>query len=285
MSISEAFEKYIHDFILFAGLSKKTEESYIATCKHLIARFGNVDISSLTFDDIRDWKLWLDNGRSTNTVRGYVICLRVVLKFVRHKTNVLDYRDIPIPKRSETEVRFLDDLEIEEIINYVGSPRRGYCKHNRIRNIALLEVLAATGLRNAELCSLNRGSIKKNTFTVIGKGNKMRIGFIHDSAIRAIDSYLAIRKDGQKALFLTNSGKRITPNDVRQLFNLIRRDTEFDFVHPHTFRHSYATSLLTHHVDIRHVQMLMGHTDLNTTARYTHVVNDDLKEVYLKALT
>lgn len=285
MKISEAFDMYIHDYILFAGQSKKTEDSYIATKKHLVDRFGDVDISSLSFDDVRDWKLWLDNGRSVNTVRGYIICLRVVLKFVRHKASVLDYRDIPIPKRVETEVQFLNDTEIEEIIAYVGTPRHAYCTHNRIRNIALLEVMAATGLRNSELCSLNRGSIKNNTFTVIGKGNKMRIGFVHDDALEAVKRYLAFRTDNNPALFLTNSGKRITPNDVRQLFNMIRRDTDYDFVHPHTFRHSYATTLLKKHVDIRHVQMLMGHSNLNTTAIYTHVVNEDLKDIYLKALT
>lgn len=286
MKISESFHMYITNYISLKGQSGKTQGSYEATCKHLISRFSDVDIESLTFEDIRDWKLWLDNGRSVNTVRGYIICLRVVLRYLkRHGIEVIDCRDIPIPNRVETEVRYLDEEEIEQIIEFIGTRRHGYSTHNRLRNVAILETLAATGLRNSELCSLNRGIIKNNTFTVIGKGSKPRIGFIHDRAISTIDTYLNIRTDNQKALFLTKSGHRITPNDIRQVFNVIRRDTKFDFAHPHTMRHSYATTLLIHHTDIRYVQEFLGHTDLNTTARYTHIINESLKEIYLKALT
>ena len=68
MSISDAFAMYIRDHIMFIGQSAKTQEAYVATRKALIARFGDVDISSLTFDDARDWKIWLDKGRSPSDI-------------------------------------------------------------------------------------------------------------------------------------------------------------------------------------------------------------------------
>lgn len=284
MLISDAFDLYRRDFIAFKGQSAKTEESYVATKLRLIERFGDADILSLTFDDVRDWKLWLDKGRQPSTVRNYIVCLRVVLRYLAYRGHsVLHWENIPVPVRVNKEMLYLTEEEIEEFISAATQPTRGYKKINRFRNVAIMETLAVTGLRNSELCSLNRTSIKDNTFTVIGKGNKERIGFISDQALASIDKYLAMRTDREPALFLTNSGKRIRTGTIREVFAIACRKSGMDGVHPHTFRHSYATHLLKKRVDIRYVKEFMGHTNLDTTARYTHVINEDLKDIYKKA--
>lgn len=285
MSISEAFVLYIRDHIMFIGQSAKTQEAYIATQRALIARFGDIDITSLTFDDARDWKIWLDKGRSPNTVRNHIINFRVVLRFLKCRGySVVDPDMIPTPKREQGQVEYLTLDEFEELVEVIGRSVRGYTLENKLRNIAIAETLVATGLRNAELCSLSRSSIKDSTFTVVGKGSKPRVGFISDRALKAIDDYLEVRSDYHEALFTTSTGKRMNPGDVRRIFDFIRRRyPQFAGVHPHTLRHTYATLLLKNRVDIRHVQELLGHSSLNTTAHYTHVVNEDLKSIYFAA--
>jgi len=287
MLISEAFEMYILDHIAFIGQSAKTQESYDATKIEFIRRYGDISLDEMCFKTVRDWKLWLDKGRSPNTVRNYIVCLRMVLRFL-HRRCLLSFNpdDIPVPKRQNVKVGYLTEPEMEKLFNAVSRKSRGYATCNRLRNIAILRTLYATGLRNAELCSLNIGDIKDNTFTVIGKGNKLRICFIDDTAIKAIDAYLAIRDDNNQALFVSKSGDRITTGGVRRVFEFIRKNyPEFSTVHPHTIRHSHATRLLKHRVDIRYVKEFMGHSSLETTAMYTHVVNEDLRDIYLKATT
>ena len=286
MLISESFDTYISDHIAFIGQSGKTEESYIATKKMMIARFGDIPITALGFRDIRDWKLFLDKGRSPNTVRNYIVCLRVVLRFLSLRgVQVINPDTVPVPKRKHTETDYLTEDEFGSLLAAVSRTTRGYCVGNRLRNIAILKTLYATGLRNAELCSLNRSTIKDNTFTVVGKGNKPRICFISKDAVEAIDDYLKCRKDNNEALFVSKTGQRITPDGVRRIFSFIRKSySEFKGVHPHTIRHSYATKLLKRRVDIRYVKEFMGHESLDTTAHYTHIVNEDLKNIYLDAI-
>jgi len=283
--ISVAFENYRSDFIAMKGQSEKTEEAYEQTKRRLLERFGDIDITLLTFDDVRDWKLWLDRGRSSNTVRNYVVCLRVVLRFLaRRGYCVIDRDEIPVPKKTLNDILYLDDQEIDDFIAAAALPSRGYHRVNRLRNIAIMELIAATGLRNAEVCSLNRTSIKNRTFTVIGKGGYKRIGFVSKRAMDAVETYLGVRDDSNRALFVSyQTGGRIKPGTIRRIFERVCEKYGFGGVHPHTFRHSYATRLLKRRVDIRHVKDLMGHKSLDTTAHYTHVVNEDLKEIYDRA--
>jgi site-specific recombinase XerD len=282
---SEAFSLYISDYISFKGQSAKTQEAYVCAMRELIRRFGDVDLCSLTFNDVRDWKLWLDKGRQPNTVRNYIISLRVVIKFLRQRGyGVMNAEDIPVPQRVYKKVDYLTESEMSDFIAEVGAKHRAYRQISRVRNVAIVRTLYATGLRNAELCSLDAESIKDNTFTVVGKGNKPRICFIDDETLDCIKDYLAYRTDRNPALFITLSGKRITPNDVRTMFDMIRaRSERFRFVHPHTIRHSYATKLLNKRIDIRYVKEFMGHSSLETTAHYTHVVNAQLKDIYMDA--
>jgi len=277
---------YISDYIAFKGQSAKTQEAYTSAMKELLRRFGDVDVCSLTFNDVRDWKLWLDKGRCENTVRNYIVCLRNVLKFLkRRKYPVLNPEDIPVPKRKYTEMKYLTEEEMEAFLECLSKPIRGYAAVLRVRNHAIVKMLYATGLRNAELCSLDRDSIKNNTFTVIGKGNKPRICFVDDDTLAEIQTYLDMRTDNNNALFVSIKGRRIEPGEIRKAFENVRnRCPQWRKVHPHTIRHSYATRLLDHRVDIRYIKEFMGHSSLETTAIYTHISNPDLKDIYMQSL-
>lgn len=283
MRISEAFDVYRLDFIQFKNLSTKTEEAYSVTEKLLYRFFMDRELESLTLQDIRKWKQWLDKGRCPSTVRGYIICLRMVIKY--HKLNGLnciDHELIPVPKRVIKVPEYLTSEEVDKFIEQASKPIRGYSKLNRLRNQAIISLLYASGIRVSELCKLDRGSVRDDKFTVVGKGGKARLCFVDARTKLLLHKYLASRTDNHPALFISNqNGLRITPNNIQRTFLIISGRYGKQY-HPHLLRHSFATNLLQNNCNMRYTQVMLGHSSLATTEIYTHVVDRDLQEVYAK---
>lgn len=270
VTLTEAFELYRLDYIVFRNQSKKTEENHYVCLRALVLFFGDVPVSSLTFENVRDWKLHLDDRRSPATVRNYIIKLRVVLAHLKKKgLNVLDPDLIPVPKRVEVVPIFLTR---EQVAICIASTRR-------IKNKAIISLLYASGIRVSELCALNRGSIRDGKFTVVGKGGKPRLCFLDERTKVLLELYLEERTDNHPALFLTDAGQRITPGVIQETFKSVRKVSGIE-VHPHTLRHSFATDLLMNNANMRYVQVMLGHSSLQTTQIYTHVVDNDLEAVY-----
>ena len=161
----------------------------------------------------------------------------------------------------------------------------------RKRDDALLEVLYGSGLRVGELCGLDLASLDldHSAVTVLGKGAKERRVPLSDPAVRTLGSWLRIRADvladdvlsarGQPVLFGNERGRPLTPRDVRRIVD--RRSQSP--THPHALRHSFATHLLDGGADLRAVQELLGHADVATTQRYTHVSRERLRAAYADA--
>lgn len=272
MLISEAFKSYTSDVIAMKNQSSKTEENHYVCMRAIVAYLGDLDIESLTFDMVRDWKLSLDKTRSPATVRCYVIKLRVVLAYCDDMgLNVLKPSRVPVPQRVDKVAKYLTKEQVAYLIKATG----------RLKNKCIISFLYASGLRISELCSLDRGQIQENTFAVIGKGGRARLCFLDVRTITMLDLYLQARMDNNPALFLADNGRRITPGTVQETFKSLRKITGIE-CSPHTMRHSFATNLLTTNTNLFHVQKLLGHRDPNTTAHYLHVVNTDLQKVYEK---
>jgi integrase/recombinase XerC len=150
------------------------------------------------------------------------------------------------------------------------------------RDLAVLELLYAAGLRVSELCGLDRDDVDLGgrTVTVLGKGSKQRRVPIHDAAVAALDAWLRGGRDGMdgpaEAVFVNQRGSRLGPRDVRRILD--RRAASP--THPHALRHTYATHLLDGGADLRVVQELLGHASLATTQVYTHVSKERLRTVY-----
>ena len=154
-----------------------------------------------------------------------------------------------------------------------------------LRDDALLEVLYGSGLRVAELCALDVDDldVDRRRVTVWGKGGKQRVVPLGDPAAVALERWL---RDGREALateatpagavFLNARGRRLTPRDARRIVD--RRASSP--THPHALRHTFATHLLDGGADLRVVQELLGHSDLATTQRYTHVSKERLRTVF-----
>jgi integrase/recombinase XerD len=254
ISISEAFELYRLEYIVYRNQSPKTEEMNHLVMKSLIAYLGDSLMSELTFDKVRKWKEELTKTKSTNTVRGYIIKLRVVLGHLRLRGyNVLNPDLVGVPKRKTVVVEFITTEEVNSLIDCVFKPQNGYSTLNRYRNRAIVALLYASGIRVSELCSLNRLSIRPDgSFTMIGKGDSARLCFIDDRAALYIKEYLDRRTDNDPSLFISElTGKRISKDTVQAIFRNARIKAGFEkMVHPHTLRHSFATNLLQNNTNL-----------------------------------
>ena len=182
-----------------------------------------------------------------------------------------------------------DTLSREEINNLLSQP--GTATKSALRDKVMLELLYATGLRVSELIFLNMGNINWQVGYLItmGKGNKERVVPIGKSAYDCLYRYVheartAFQKKGPTdALFLNKSG---APFSRQGFWKLVRKYAAQaglkKKVHPHTFRHSFASHLLEGGADLRSVQMMLGHADISTTQIYTHITRETLKEIHKK---
>lgn len=142
MLISEAFDLYRRSEIVAANLSSKTEESYFYAAKLAIGYFGGVQIESIQANDVRDFYEHLLSWQKPDTARGNIICLRAVVRMLkRKKYEVMDPDDIKVPKREKRTVNYLTEPEVREFIDVISEKQRGYSELNRLRNIAIAEVL------------------------------------------------------------------------------------------------------------------------------------------------
>ncbi len=289
--VSEAFEKYRLDQIVYNNQSDRTEEMHGLALRSFTNFAGDMPISELSFDIIRKWKDHLSKTLKPNTVRGYIIKFRVVVKYLNmNGYRTMNYEMIGIPKRDTVVVEFLEVDEVKQLIRVAFQKSPGYSRFKRYRNRAMLALLFSSGLRNSELCSMDCSQIKKglNEFTIIGKGNKSRLCFMDNQTHKYIDEYLALRTDNSPALFISeqNKGARISKSVPEMVVkNCAAKAGLSKTIHPHTLRHSFATDLLRNNANIVHVKEFLGHENVNTTMAYMHVVNEDLRKIHTQLHT
>ena len=161
------------------------------------------------------------------------------------------------------------------------------------RNKAILELLFSTGLRLAELVSLDREDInlERGEMRIVGKGRKERIVFLSDQAKQALKNYLDNRHDQDQACFIRHSlnarlvgdddSVRLSARGVERVIDKYAKIAGLTKkISPHTLRHSFATDLLINGADIRSVQAMLGHASIQTTQVYTHITNPQLKKIH-----
>jgi integrase/recombinase XerC len=181
--------------------------------------------------------------------------------------------------------RVLQQDEVNALLDDPPAPVLQDAPAIRSRDDAILEVLYGSGLRVSELCGLDRADLDldRARATVWGKGSKQRTVPLSDPSVAALRGWLAGPRtellapaSPPDALFVNRRGRRLTPRDVRRILD--RRAAHP--THPHALRHTFATHLLDGGADLRAVQELLGHADLATTQRYTHVSRERLRSVY-----
>ena len=244
----------------------------------------NADFLDIDYAFIRNLYNYMDSLKySKNTISRKISSVRSFYKYLA-RNNYIDFNPFSLtngPKKDKLLPKFLYYNELEDLFNacdlttFLG-----------IRDRLLLEMLYATGMRVGELekVKLEDINLYENSIKVLGKGNKERIVFFGDYAREILDMYLKQRDDNCKYLFINNHKERLTARGVRYIINKIVTKASINTkVSPHMLRHSFATHLLNEGCDLLSVQELLGHESLRATQVYTHVTNDRLKDVYLKA--
>lgn len=281
-------EKHLKDYLTYLEVEKnrspKTRENYERYLKAFLEFSKIGKPAEITEDLVRDFRVHLNHKDIKKITQSYyVIAIRNFLKYMsKRDIKTLSADKIELPKIGERQIEVVEYADLERLL---AVPKGGTLRD--LRDKAILELFFSTGLRLAELCSLDRYiNLERGELSVRGKGNKLRVVFLSPSAKSAIKNYLDKRGDADEALFISLTKKnqfigRVTPRSVERM--VAHRAKEAGIhkpIHPHELRHSFATDLLMNGADLRSVQELLGHANIATTQIYTHLTNKELKEIH-----
>ncbi len=279
---------FIADFLSYIGSEKglaiNTLKAYGKDLDHFKLFLDRKNITGIT--NITEKELWAfleyrkNQGLSSSTLCRNVISLKVFFRFLKREGHLKESLALYL------ESPHLWQL-IPEVLTYEEVTRLLEASAD-LRTKAILELLYASGLRVSELCSLSLYDVDESSVRVKGKGGKERLVPVGCKAIEAIDAYLngpreAFSSEGEKHLFLSSRGK---PLDRISLWRLIKKlGVQAGItkrISPHTLRHSFATHLLEGGADIRIIQDLLGHSNIQTTDRYTHISQKKVREAFYR---
>lgn len=281
------------------GRSPRTVENYAFFLKRFAA-FAKVDSpTKISPALVRQYKLFLSRYRDKkgrplkrSSQNHHLIALRSFLRYLaqQEELDVLPPDRVELMKEPDREVKVLNEEALETLLAAPNVKTR-----QGLRDKAILELLFSTGMRVSELVSLDVDDVNLKTreMSVIGKGGKIRVVFISDSAADSLASYLGRRGDDFKPLFIRYAGAKAKTSDgedlrlsVRSVQKIVKKYARKAGLaiepSPHTLRHTFATDLLRRGADIRAVQELLGHSNIATTQIYTHITNPQLKKVHQK---
>lgn len=289
--MTEILRTYIHHLKLEKNASENTVASYQLDLNRYLDYMGYrgfLEFSKITEKNIVKFlNSLVETGLSPRTVARSISSIKMFHRFLLSegvaKSNPAENLDTP--KLSKTLPDVLNQDEIDLIINQPNKVDPA-----GIRDRAILETLYATGMRVSEIITMKQRDIycDEGIVRVFGKGSKERLVPIGRSALEWIKKYreevrpgIASSGRGRDALFLNMRGSPISRMAV---WNMVKSYTAKagikKDVHPHTFRHSFATHLLEGGADLRAVQEMLGHSDISTTQIYTHIDREYLKEVH-----
>lgn len=307
----------LRDFLTYheaiQGHSKKTVDEYyldlrnffryIKLEKNKVPRSTEIDtidisdvdlelVRSVTLSDVYSYMNYLSRDRaqhpnSTQTDYGLkatsrarkVAAIRSFYKYLTNKAKLLSenpMQDLDSPRMKKSLPRYLD---LDGSIQLLESVDGDFQERDR----CILTLFLNCGLRISELIGLNLTDVRGDQLRVLGKGNKERILYLNDGCIQSIQDYLVVR-DNQRAidknaLFLSRRRTRISKAAVEKLVKkyLTKAGLDSTQYSPHKLRHTAATLMLQNGVDVRTLQEVLGHENLNTTQIYTHVDNENLR--------
>jgi|SoiMethySBSTD1v2_1073268.scaffolds.fasta_scaffold428578_2 integrase/recombinase XerC len=244
-------------------------------------------VAGLAAADARAVRAWLTalhaRGLAPASIGRKLAAVRSCSRFLVRR-GLLDRnpaREVRGPRQPRKLVSFLPIDEATELVE-----GRGVRGAGRVRDLAMLELLYACGLRVSELSGLDVDAVDRAeaTVRVLGKGRKERIVPFGRPAARALEAWLSARGERPGPLFTSARGRRLGARSIHTIVRRSAREAGITRrVSPHTLRHSFATHLLDRGADLRMIQELLGHSRLSTTQRYTHVAAEQLMKVYDRA--
>ena len=234
------------------------------------------------------------SGISKRSNARRVIALRQFYEYLV-KNNYVEFNPFIVISTPKVDKKLPEFMYLEEINNLfeLNSQRKDFLMH---RDQAIIELLFSSGLRVSELVNLTLQdlNLKERMMRIVGKGNKERIVPFSLKTQKTLSVYLEnTRKQlisdsgnmiGTNYVFLNSRGEKLTTRGVEYILQEIENKTGVTLsLHPHKFRHSFATHLLNQGLDLRTIQELMGHASLSSTQVYTHVSNQKMHDEYEKA--
>ncbi|MBQ2639378.1 MAG: tyrosine recombinase [Bacilli bacterium] len=285
----ESVNKYLEYLKYQKNYSNYTIDSYKTDILEYLEylKRENLNYKNIVYSDIRFYLMYLkEEKKDTNSsIDRKLSALRGFYKYMANekivKTNIFSL--VNGPKKDKKLPRYFEYNELEELFNACDiSTSLGQ------RDLLILEMLYATGIRVGELVNIKVNDINKSErkIIILGKGNKERIVEYGDYCEEILNLYLKegyrdLNKEGSKYLLLNKNGGVLTERGVRYLLDKIIKNTSINKnISPHMIRHSFATHLLNEGCDLLTVQKLLGHESISATQVYTHVSTDRLKEVY-----
>jgi integrase/recombinase XerD len=289
--IKRELSAYLHYISLEKGLSDNTRASYthdLTRWAEYLSSHRTPSFSAAKRSDITGFlKTLADLGIGSGSRARYLSSIRGLHRFLYAEgyagKDIAETVDMPKPRR-----KLPDTLSVEQVFAILNQPDTSTAAG--IRNRAMLETLYACGLRVSELRTLKQRDLiaEAEVMRIFGKGSKERIVPIGKSALEWIENYrresrpLFIKHHNtEDVLFLNQRGKGLSRMGIWKIVDAAARGAGCDVhVHPHMFRHSFATHLLEGGADLRAVQEMLGHADIATTQIYTHIDSDYIKEVH-----
>lgn len=283
-------EPKLDEFLMYLSAEKGLTENTLCAYRSDLEKFCHflyeqqiADLSAVTYESIIAFLNLLKMSYASSSVCRALIALKVLFRFLKRENyvaqNVALYLESPKIWQLIPEV-----LSCEEVDQLLDAPDPQ--EMIGARDKAILEVIYSSGLRVSEVCGLSLYSIDDQFVRVFGKGRKERVVPIGQRAVAAVDHYLMhfrsrYDSDREQHLFLTKNGMPIDRVMVWRAIKMYGRQAGITKnISPHTLRHSFATHLLDHGADLRIIQELLGHANISSTDRYTHVSRSHLRDAF-----
>lgn len=296
--LASAIHRYLSFLQSEENKSPLTVNNYRESLSLLVKLCHASSPMEITKESVRQYKQALHEFRtrsgrdlSVRSKNHHLTVLRAFLRYLVQEEQMSVYAPDCV-RRFKEEQRKVKVLFHDELQRLLRAPDTSDKTGKRDR--AILELFFSTGLRLAELRSLNRRDLNFSTreISVRGKRRKIRVVFLSDKAVEALRDYLIARLDHLDPLFihyLDKAVQELPPGEAfrltsNQIYRIVKKYARVAGIvtdpSPHTLRHSFATDLLRNGADLRSVQELLGHQDLSTTQIYTHVTNPQLKDIH-----
>lgn len=295
--LSQHLRPFLEHLEIEKGRSLLTVRNYEFYIKRFIDWAKDPAPDDITASLIHQYRLYLNRLETAEAVtmkkstqNYHLIALRSFLKFLaKRDVPTLSPEKIELAKQGSRDVAFLEGSDLSRLLE--APEHTDNSPLVKARDKSILELFFSTGMRVSELASLKKSSInlERDEFTVRGKGDKTRVVFLSHQARAALKRYLGMREDTAPFLFVRHDRAKagatevgaLTPRSIERLVKYYSIAAGIPkHVTPHTLRHSFATDLLINGADLRSVQAMLGHSSITTTQIYTHVTNQQLREVH-----
>jgi integrase/recombinase XerC len=298
MSFDEIRDAYSHYLVNEKALSLHTVRAYLGDLDSFMDHLANNGVSDISDANLQLIRSWLATqqvrGGARTTLSRRAVSIRLFTKWAAKRGFLTADigATLATPKPHRTLPGVLTQSDAATAMDSMATRAAEFDTPTSIRDVAIVELLYATGARVSEVCGLDLEDLDfhRNTIRVLGKGNKERMIPMGAPAVKALQTYindartqLANDKSG-RALFLGARGKRIDQRAVRTIvYEALSALEGVERMGPHALRHSAATHLLEGGADLRTVQEILGHSSLATTQIYTHVSTDRLRQAFKQA--